>query len=284
MIAALLASCAGGDGKVVFEQAQAVDARIFLSENELLRGVSEETWVAPEPAGFGDLPEAGAGPAKGAVAPHHAAAASLSAQIISRLAESGPPAVIILAPNHYNTGSPAISTTRDFLCYGKRISTDNAAIKRLEAAGLVSINDAPFENEHSVGMLLPLIAWYLPDAEVIPVIFHHRYDAQRILGIIEALKPETDAGAVILASIDFSHYLPMKEAEEKDREMRGYILNGDAETISGLDSAYIDSPTIMAAMLLHFGTEGMEIIANTNSGRLMQNPVSPCTSYFTVRF
>jgi len=265
-------------------QARAIDVRPFLSESELMRSVSVETWVT---LGLGEGNDSGSvntNPVKGIVAPHHAAAAALSAECISKLVENEPPCIIILAPNHYNTGSPAISTTGSFTCYGRSIPTDQEAIKRLYSMGLVSISDVTFEKEHSVGMLVPIIAWYLPEAKVIPVIFHHGFSVQGILDIIDALRPEIDEGAAIVASIDFSHYLTMSQAEEKDREMRGYLLNGEAGVISGLDSGYIDSPTIMAAMLSYFGTENMEIIANTNSGRLMQNPISPCTSYFTIQF
>ena len=279
-----ITSCAGRTEKTAFEQAKAIDARPFLSERELLRSVSEETWTAMGLSGPAGPAGGGEKPINGIVVPHHTAAAALSAELISRLAESRPPTVIILAPNHYNVGAAASGTACDFLCYGKRIPADKAAIERLRDAGLISIDDAPFDREHSVGELMPIIAWYLPDVEVIPVIFHHGYDEQKILDVIEALKPEIDAGAVIMASIDFSHYLPMAQAEEKDREMMAYLENGDADIIAGLDSGYIDSPTIMAAMLLYFGTDSMEIVENTNSGALMQNPVSPCTSYFTIEF
>ena len=277
---AVLSSCVGNRDKIAFEQAQTIDARPFLSEAELLRSLSEESWAA---LGLGGLREEESG-VLGLVVPHHAAAAALAAEAISRLAENPPPTVIILAPNHYNTGSVAIGTTSDFICYGKKVESDAVAVKRLASAGLVSVSDEPFEREHSVGMLLPVVAWYLPDVKVIPVIFHHGCETQKILEIIEALKAETEAGAVIVASIDFSHYLTMAEAEEKDREIKGYMESGDIETIAGLDSSYVDSPTILAAMLAHFGAENMEIIANTNSGVIMQNQASQCTSYFTIRF
>ncbi|MCL1808146.1 MAG: AmmeMemoRadiSam system protein B [Clostridiales bacterium] len=272
------------DGKVAFTQTQAIDARPFLSESELLKSVSEECWEAFGLGKPDGLASVGEKPIRGVVVPHHAAAAALSAYLISRLAESQPPAVIILAPNHYNTGAEAITAASDFMCHSKRVSAGTEAAERLGRAGLVSISDEPFKREHSIGMLLPIIAWYLPDAEVIPVIFHHGADEGRILAVLHALSPEIEAGAVVVASIDFSHYLTWAEAVEKDRETRGYLENGDAAAISKLDSSYVDSPTVMAAMLMHFGTEGMEIVANTNSGILMNNPVSPCTSYFAIQF
>jgi len=258
----------------------AIDARPFLSEEELRRSLSEGSGNT----GQESLLDAEQEPVKALVVPHHTVAASLTAECVSRLTTQQPPAIIILAPNHYNVGSAAIGSASDFQCYGRKISTDAGALMRLADAGLISVNAQPFAREHSVGMLLPIIAWYLPDTKVIPIIFHHRYDSDQIAGIIRALKPEIDEGAVIIASIDFSHYLPMEEAEEKDQEMREYLMKGDLTTISKLDSSYIDSPTIMAALLSCFGTENMRIIANTNSGRIMRNPVSPCTSYFTIQF
>jgi len=270
----------GEQEKIYSDLPRAIDVRPFLSERELIRGVSVEAWATLGLDGFA-APERGI---KALVTPHHAAAAALAAESISRLAENPPPVVIILGPNHYNTGDGATGTTRDFVYHGKRIAVETEAVSRLAGSGLIGLNDAPFEREHSVGMLLPIIEWYLPETKIIPIIFHHRYDVQKILDIIEALELETEAGAVIIASIDFSHYLTSDEAAGKDLKMREYLENGDALAIAELDASFIDSPTIMAALLLRFGIENMEIIANTNSGILMQNPVSPCTSYFTIQF
>jgi len=268
----IFTACAPDNEKVLFEQASAIDARPFLTESELFRSVTESFEEGPGK------------PVRALVVPHHAAAAALAAEAISRAAADPPASVIVLAPNHYNEGPAAASTKLDFLSHGTRVSADMAAIDRLLNQGLIKLNDELFIREHSVGMLVPLISWYLPEAEIIPVIFHHGYDEYKIIEIIEALKPETDAGAVILASIDFSHHLTRDEAIEKDIKMREYLERGDARTITGLDSSYIDAPTVMSALLLHFGTDDMEIITNTNSGILMQNPITPCTSYFTIQF
>ena len=280
IISFLMTSCSQENEKTVFEQPDAIDARPFLSEKELLKSVSAEAWASLD---LTDHNNSGAH-ISALVVPHHAAAAALTAEAVSRLAESQPPSVIILAPNHYNEGPAASSTTLDFICYESRLTSDEAAIGRLAAKGMIIRDDRLFTREHSVGVLLPILSWYLPETKIITVIFHHDCNEQKILSIIEALKPERDAGAVIIASIDFSHYLTRDEAIEKDLEMREYLENGDAETIARLDASYIDAPAIMTALLRFFGTEGMEIIANTNSGILMQNSVAPCTSYFTIQF
>jgi AmmeMemoRadiSam system protein B len=230
------------------------------------------------------VPAADSEKIKGLVISHHTVAAELCAAAIAPLAKQKPPAVILLGPNHYNFGPPAAATLYDWQYGENKFYTDQAAVKRLAKANLASIDNRPFAYEHSTGMLAPLIGEYVPEARIIPVIFHHGYPVEKILAILDCLTPEIEAGAVIVASIDFSHYLTMLEAEEKDRQTEAYLTNRDIDIISNLDSTYIDSPTVMAALMKYFAEDELEITANTNSGRLLKNADIVCTSYFMLRF
>ena len=65
------------------------------------------------------------------------------------------------------------------------------------------------------------------------------------------------------------------------------LLAGDSQTISHLRSQNLDAPTLLALLVEYAKEHGVEqplILANSNSGRLMQNTQMECTSYFTLLF
>jgi AmmeMemoRadiSam system protein B len=223
------------------------------------------------------------------VVPHHSLAGQMAAEAISLWAysENKPTAVILLGPNHENTGPPAAVTKRAWATAAGSADSQEEMIQDLIDRGLAVEADALFETEHSIGALVPWVAKYLPGVPVVPILFHYKYSTEELAELLDALQPWLDHGAVILESIDFSHGLPMEEAEEKDRQMKAYLLNQDWKEIARLDSTYLDAPTLLSALIerdAEDGKSGLCILSNSNAGRLMKNSQSVVTSYFTLAF
>lgn len=223
------------------------------------------------------------------VVPHHGVAAEMAAEAISLWAQAKtmPTAVILLGPNHENAGPPAATTRIGWKTAAGPIDSQMEIIQSLIDQGLVKEDEALFENEHSMGALMPWLAKYLPGTPVVPLIFHYRYPTEDLAALFSALQPWIDDGAVILVSIDFSHGLSMEAAEKKDRQTREYLLENDWKTIAGLDSTHLDAPTLLSAVMAYYAAQGQGgpcILTNTNAGRLMKNSRSEVTSYFTLAF
>lgn len=223
------------------------------------------------------------------VVPHHGVAAEMAAEAISLWAQAKtkPTAVILLGPNHENAGPPAATTRIGWETAAGSVDSHPEILRSLIDQGLVKEDDGVFENEHSIGALMPWLAKYLPGTPVVPLIFHYRYPTEDLAALFSVLQPWLDGGAVILVSIDFSHGLSMEGAEAKDRQTREYLLANDWKTIAGLDSTHLDAPTLLAAVMAYSAAQGQGgpcILSNTNAGRLMKNSRSEVTSYFTLAF
>jgi AmmeMemoRadiSam system protein B len=224
------------------------------------------------------------------VVPHHSLAAAYTAEAISLLAENGqePKAIILLGPNHDNQGPIAATTALSWQTPFGLIESEPQIIEKLLDQGLVQQEDALFYKEHSMGTVLPWLAKYLPGVPVVPLIFHFDKAREKVGPIMQALEPWLDRGAVVIASIDFSHGLDQAGAEKKDRQMTQYLLENEYDKIAHLDSSYLDGPGILSAIMAYYAENtglDLQILANTNGGLLHKiRPGEEVTSYFVLAY
>ncbi|MCL2166807.1 MAG: AmmeMemoRadiSam system protein B, partial [Clostridiales bacterium] len=126
-----------------------------------------------------------------------------------------------------------------------------------------------------------------PEAKVVPVIFHDQYPPADLAKLLDALDPWLNAHTLLLVSVDFSHHHNREEAANLDRTTASLLQNGDWRGIAALDSNYLDSSTLVAALLRYGqakGWEGPDIVAHTNSGYLTGVGNQEVTSYFVLSF
>ena len=224
---------------------------------------------------------------KALVVPHHTVAAKLAAELLKGLAEHPPETVILLGPNHTNAGPKIASTYASFASYNGVVYLDETLVQKLERERLAGISDALFEEEHSIGALIPLIARYLPDAKIVPLIFHKGTPLRQARAAIDAVYDPSENSTVIIASIDFSHTRPSYAEPARRAKMLEYIENCDWGTILTLDETYIDAPVIMAAILQLLEENGgsrMEVAASANAADMLGFEVPDATGYLTLAF
>ncbi|MBR7113552.1 MAG: AmmeMemoRadiSam system protein B [Firmicutes bacterium] len=226
---------------------------------------------------------------KALVLPHHGTAAQLISSSLATVAdaETTPPLIIIIGPNHANSGHAVTASTRGWLsCYGG-VSVDAQLAEDLAAQGLLQIDEQQIENEHSIGVLAPFLAYYLPDVPVLPLIFHYGYDTARVAELFAALQPQLEAGALLIASIDFSHHLSVEQATERDAETEAALLELNSGRIAQMNSEYLDAPTLLAALLDLAADNGWQPVigAHTSAAAIAgAQQMDDITTYFCVGF
>ena len=225
------------------------------------------------------------------VLPHHYPAAGLSVHALRQVAAQDrlPELVVVLGPNHANIGEPAMTTDAAWATPFGTVLPRMAGIHALSGTGLVEVSSRVFEEEHSMGMVIPWVAHFLPDAEVVPLLLHYRYPLPELEKLLESLAAHAagEKEMLLIVSADFSHHHTRDEAEALDRLTAAYLAEGNWRAISRLSSEYLDSPTLVAAMMRFAesrGYQGPAVMAHTNAGFLTGDAYSETASYFVLAY
>jgi hypothetical protein len=150
------------------------------------------------------------------------------------LAENQFSKVILMGPDHrIGFAGCAISDSDIYETpLGRvKIHRDNSKLRlQKELFNSVPASD---KNEHSLEVVLPFLQTYLKKFELVPIIAGFS-DYNKIA---ESIDPIIDNKTLIVASSDLSHYLPYKEAVERDKATIGMILNFEKEKLLKRDNA-----------------------------------------------
>lgn len=231
-----------------------------------------------------------AGGIGGAVVPHHLLAHELIGQVFAELARQEPSLVIIIGPNHFNKGARVLTSLWPWDTPFGMVEVDDRIADEVLRSSLVQRDDQVLSTEHSMGNLMPFVKYFLPEAKVLPVILHYdvTWREAKVLGeYLATIVEKEPAEAVIIASVDFSHYLTSKEAQAKDAETIMALKAKNMGRIFAMGNDYLDSPASIGAIFAamdSMGCKEFEILANTNSGIILGNDLIETTSYITMIF
>lgn len=168
----------------------------------------------------GDGGEDKALPAIAAVAPH--AGWIYSGALAGQLAGSVvvPPRVIVLAPNHTGRGTRgSVWPGGVWRLPGMDVPVDTAFCRDLCAQStLLAADTDAHSDEHSIEVLVPLLAARQPALHLVPVVLGGLSfgECETLAGAIARTVQAADGPTLILASSDMSHYLPEQETRELD--------------------------------------------------------------------
>ena len=198
----------------------------------------------------------------------------LLAQVSRLLSTSAKPAkidlIIIFAPNHKDLGPLIIGSAND-------------------DQGLIS-------QEHGVQVIKPLLEEKFPQAKIIPFIFRRGLKEREIANFISQLKKQIkNQSALVVGSIDFSHYLNQEKAELNDQETLRAIKNFNYQKILSFGPEHLDCPACLVIILrlleeqnkrltllkrLYFSGTSYLILSSQVTTRPSSSPSPKPTSYY----
>jgi AmmeMemoRadiSam system protein B len=140
---------------------------------------------------------------------------------------------IVIGPDHINAGqSPITVSNADFFTvYGEVKPIDGLASK-LQANDLANIEEAPFDPEHSIGAQMLLISKIFPGAKVTPIILRSDTTSAQASALAKELIKYLDEETVLVASVDFSHYLSTAQAIPMDQISGEVVKKLDLNSVS----------------------------------------------------
>lgn len=139
--------------------------------------------------------------------------------------------IIIMNPNHQGIG-PELSTDDSDSWWSPlgSVALDREMIDALE----FEISPLSYQHEHAAEVILPFLQFFLSyDFRIIPVSFL-RQDPEisvKIAGRIVEVNKILNRKLLLLASSDFSHYVPAEIGEAKDRKIIDDILRFDINSV-----------------------------------------------------
>lgn len=220
--------------------------------------------------------------------PHHLVAGKQIASLVHSYPKR-PSKVFLLSPDHFSQGKTFFTTTgQGFVFLDRHTQGDASSVERLAASvdGL-RIDTQPFQKEHGVLGLVPFLSKQWEDIPLVPIMVRVDVGDEQVRNLTAALVEELrrDPQALLISTVDFSHYQPKEVADFHD------ILAKDVVASVANQEAYraeLDSPGALATGLGVARTLGLgdvKIWAHTNSvGILQATQIQESTSHIVASF
>lgn len=211
--------------------------------------------------------------AKGVVVPHagYVYSGAIAGAVYARV--EVPARVVVLGPNHTGLGLPAALWPDG----AWRLPTGDVPID----AGLTAIlaSAPPVERdleahlgEHSLEVQVPFLSRARPDVALAALCLAHlRFaECERVAHLVA--RAAREAGALVVASSDMSHYVPADAAKEKDGRAIERILALDPRGLydvvhrEKITMCGIIPATVMLLAALELGATRAELVRYGNSG------------------
>lgn len=219
----------------------------------------------------------------GLVVNHHLLAAPFIAETLEEAATNESVTVILISPNHFDAGPSNIETSvYDWQTpYGILPANQNFATHLPSAR----VQEFPFEKEHGISGVIPFIKRTMPNATLVPIILKDKTTSEEIDKLEKEIAQQATGPILMVASIDFSHYLPSAVANFHDILSEHVLRTFDYNNIKNLE---IDSRPSMRLLLKYMETRDTEhftVLNHSNSQELTNKLDDPSgTSYITGYF
>ncbi|HWS48721.1 MAG TPA: AmmeMemoRadiSam system protein B [Candidatus Methanoperedens sp.] len=211
---------------------------------------------------------------RGAIVTHHEVAQELMIDLGKKISNQGRVLsnIIIVGPNHDELGG------------GNLLSDDELLVYKSEK--LITHDEVVVNRDHACFAPRSVLQKYLPNTKISCILVSSRTREEEIKKIVEILKSSLGEDGVLVASVDFSHYLPLRDALEKDSITWKYIEEFDVEALQKLNNDHLDSPKTMAILfeyLKNIGAMNFSKVKHVNSAQILGTlDSSSTTSYFEV--
>jgi AmmeMemoRadiSam system protein B len=248
----------------------AVAGQFYAGKEASLRREVEACFNSP--IGPGHLPKLESGPRNivGVVVPHAGLVYSgpVAAHVYAALAKDGfPETFVILGPNHNGIGAGVATTDEDFETPFGIVSIDREITSKLK--GVVDNDPVSHRFEHSIEVQLPFLQYIKRDIKIVPISMGFQ-DFETAVDTAKAVKKAIAGKDVcIIASSDFSHYIPPEKARQLDAMVIEKILaldpKGMYSTVTSNDISMCGYGPVMTMLLICEGKQA-KLLKYANSG------------------
>ncbi len=221
----------------------------------------------------------------GGVVPHH----DLIPKEIGRFWEElavrvQPEAVVLVGPDHYDAGRSSVSIANHQSALTEQVTLYEPLIEQLQEHAAVTSDNQTIREDHSIQIHLTFIQKYLPDTEIVPLIFRADAEQSDVIDIAEIIRTAQGSPVAVVASVDFSHYLTHEQATERDIETSAAIQEFDYQKLQTFGPDNIDSDqsvVLVSEAVCPTHDCSWETLFYGNSSEYSGNPAIT-TSYYSL--
>lgn len=180
---------------------------------------------------------------------------------------------MLIGPNHPQAGrSAVVSGLYDWNTPYGELPAAEKIISELARQNLITINDGLLGKENSIGALAPFIKQTWGKTKFVPLIVKNSAKPEQLRNLTDALVKLLPKNSLVLASVDFSHYLPKEVADFHDELSINVLETGDEERVAKME---IDSQPSIRFLLDYtraIGARKFNLLYHTNSADIMHQP------------
>lgn len=203
---------------------------------------------------------------KGAIVPHagYNYSGPVAAHAYLELAESKTKdTVIVIGPNHTGLGGDvSIQTEGKWEFPIGEMKIDSSLANKIAELDFVNEDSSAFAKEHSIEVQLPFLRYtYGSKVKFVPIcMLNQTHEMSKKLGLALAeLLKQVDKDVVVLGTSDFTHYMPQKVAEKKDKKFIEPLLVMD-------DTLFMEKVLSHDSSICGYGVISTTLIVSKNLG------------------
>lgn len=154
------------------------------------------------------------GNALGVVSPHagYIYSGKVAATAFAALSRNFSGTIVIIGPSH--AGYSTSASARPWKTPLGTVEVDSELLDFID----IPVDELSHQDEHSIEVQVPFVQYHAPKARIVPIMMGNQSPesadllAEKLAGAVG----RTDRDVRIVASSDFSHYVPEEEARERD--------------------------------------------------------------------
>ena len=214
------------------------------------------------------------------IVPHQNTVRNIRQMFFNRTAKARPltRTVILLSPDHFSPNQESIffsdrnwTLSNGLLEYadrtGKNITSDFSRSNRLLTI------------DHGIYNILPEIKTYFPRARIVPLLVGERVSRKKLDALADRLSANCRWDCLVIASVDFSHYLPHALADVHDAFSLKALAAPDPDLIMASEADSPNSLYVTRKFSDLRKADNFLLFAHTNSAEIIGQRDTESTSH-----
>lgn len=229
------------------------------------------------------------GSIQGCILPHHLTASEMIHEVFQNVERNKYETVVLIGPDHESIQKGKVFTTlKNWQTPVGILETDAEITSRLLESSFVLESDEKLTVEHSISGIVPFVKYYLGDAKVVTLALTRQTRAEDLETLTDILCESIDREKTLfIASVDFSHYLDLENADRMDLISMDAIENRNIDKIMSFTNDNLDSPVSIAAILKimdKLNADNTCLLNHSNTELITKTKMKETTSYLTYLF